>query len=58
MSIFSTPLGMNSVDNPLLSSPFVQGSSINGSPIVVGDFIIMETGEKIITETSDFLIVE
>ena len=49
---------MNPVDNPLVFSPFVQRSTTSGGPIVVGDFIIMETGEKIITETNDRLIVE
>jgi len=58
MSIFGTPLAMNPVDNPLVFSPFVQRSTTGGAPIVVGDFIIMETGEKIITETNDRLIVE
>ena len=58
MSIFGTPLGMNPVDNPLVSSPFDQGHDQDVNPITPGSFIIMETGEFIITETSDFVIAE
>ena len=61
MGILNNPLGINLTDEmPLISSPFTEGYSQGFNPTPPGsDFIITETGEFILTETTlNFLITE
>jgi len=61
MAIFNTPLGMGVrfEDNPLLVSPFVQGTEFGSiTPPIGSDFIITEGGADILTEGGDFIVTE
>ena len=49
---------MNVGDNPLVKSPYVQGDANAGFNPVETFYLITELGERIITESGDYMIAE
>jgi len=60
MSTFSTPLGMNAVNNPLIDSPFVDQHNIGSNYPPSNHYVmITEDNKLMITETlNKFMITE
>ena len=59
MSVWTTPLGINLTNNPLIDSPFVNQEDIGLSlPAPGASDLTTEGGSFILTEGGDFLTTE